>query len=135
MSVYCFLLYFVIPNAFFTFNCTFYKKKVEILLGEHFLKEKVASKYKSLLALLIFLLTISTLGLIDAVSLSLRVQSQLKLIHSLTQESGKADFDQQNLDQISQLSTNLQSLPEELLSTGGNYRDIKLDLRYYLIFM
>ena len=96
----------------------FTRKKVEILLGEQFLNEKVAGKFKSLLPLSIFFLTFSTLDLIEAVSLTSRVQSQIKLEYSLIEESKEVDLDQENLDQVSQLLTTLQSLPEKFPSTG-----------------
>lgn len=96
----------------------FTRKKVEILLGKQFLNEKITGKFKSVLPLLIFLVTFSTLDLIEAVSMSLRVQSQIKCKDLLYQESHDLPLDQKNIDQASEFLTKLLNQSEEFASTG-----------------
>ena len=92
-----------------------------MLAGAQFIDAKLPGNLKGLLPFMLFLLTISTLGLIETFSLSSRVHHELDLLNMYDQRIerfGNNPTTMESVEDFGKTMENFSKLPKDFSSTG-----------------
>lgn len=118
-----YILFFTMFSTFIIFILLllpFTKSRVEMLAGAQFIDAKLPGNLKGLLPFMLFLLTVSTLGLMEAFSLSSRVHYELDLLNMYDQRIegfGNNTTIVESVESLGKTMENLSKLPKDFSST------------------
>lgn len=107
--------------SLFLLNFNFTRRKIETVLGNPFLEKYLPGEVKGLIPFLIYLFTISTLGLIESQSIKNRVTSQIKDLKQINDQIDSFRESPQTFESLRDLSQTLVKLsgvPENFADTG-----------------
>jgi len=124
-SLFCkSLVLFLIISSLFLFvflNVPFTNRICEDLIGKAFIDRSLPGHLKGLLPFFIFLLTFTTLGLIETVSINLRVNEYVEICETINndlQSFREVPLTIPNIVEFEKILIEITETPEEIPSTG-----------------